>query len=164
MNISDSGRNAVSVHSTGAENQMVSLHTDLDFFLQFRKKIVFSCTPSTPQRNRGESATAAQSPQSCLWAEAGEDGTIRAPARHAQGVSLHTRFCRLNSHLTQESKYLGKLSCKVFVNNFCHFSCLQNSSTTSFNTLTHTPFCLTKWYFTITPQLVEQAVFSLTLL
>lgn len=54
----------------------------------------------------------------------GKDGTSRAPASHAQGVSLYTRFCRLRFSSHTRIKILWPTVTKIF-NNFCHFSCPQ---------------------------------------
>lgn len=97
-NINNSGRNAVSVHSAGAENQMVSLHTDLDFFLQFGGKKCFH-VHLPPPKETGVKVPLQPSALSAVHeleqARMEPPELLPGKAEGTQGVSLKTRFCRL---------------------------------------------------------------------
>lgn len=114
QNINNSCRNVVSVHSTGAENQTVSLHTDLDFSLQFRgKKSVFNYT-FHPQKKQGWKCHCSPVPSelSMSWS--------RLEQNHQSSCQACSKLSYLTpgsagwySHLTQESKCFGQLLCKI---------------------------------------------------
>lgn len=99
------------MHSTGADNQRVSLLTDLDFFLQFRKKqSVFNYT-FHPLK---ETEVKVLLQPSALWAASELKQARMEPSELLPGMlkvsHLIPGSAGWYSHLTQESKYSGQLS------------------------------------------------------